>query len=347
MTKEILEQILQLSKEKQIPEKQACIEILGKEIQLSYYKKKFGIELNSTGNAEFTARRERKYKINDTFFFNINEINSYYAGFIAADGNINKDHPNLTISLSEKDGAFLEKFIEYLESDYPIRNYNSNGFPISSLIITSQQICSNLKENFNIVPDKSLIYVPPMLEQPYLDCFIMGLIDGDGTIGFSARKTCKDSLYITLIGTKDSCNLVKARFEEILGKSTSSLHQVEKNKNSFTYRISDRNARIIFMYFYEKYNYLPTLTRKWSKEIYEYCKSWKKSSAPSRQKGVNIFDLQGNLVKTCKTLKEAEEFTGTASSTISKLCKESTNMHQSNGYMFGRDIESMKPYRET
>ena len=35
MTKEILEQILQLSKEKQIPEKQACIEILGKEIQLS------------------------------------------------------------------------------------------------------------------------------------------------------------------------------------------------------------------------------------------------------------------------------------------------------------------------
>ena len=45
-------------------------------------------------------------------------------------------------------------------------------------------------------------------------------------------------------------------------------------------------------------------------------------------------------------LKEAEEFSGTASSTISKLCKENTNMHQSNGYMFGRDIEIMKPYRE-
>ena len=346
MTKEILEQILQLSKEKQIPEKQACIEILGKEIQLSYYKKKVGIELHSTGKAEFTARRERIYKIDDNYFSNISEVNSYYAGFIAADGNINKNNSNLTITLSEKDKIFLEEFVKNLKSDYPIRHYDSNGFPVSSLIITSQQICSDLKEYFNVVPDKSLIYVPPVLEQPYLDCFIMGLIDGDGTIGFSARKTCKDSLYITLIGTKDSCNLVKNRFEEILGKTTASLHQVDKNKNSYTYRISDKNARMVFLYFYEKYNYLPTLDRKWSQEIYEYCKSWKKSSVPSRQKGVNIFDLQGNLVKICKTLKEAEEFSGTASSTISKLCKENTNMHQSNGYMFGRGIESMKPYKE-
>lgn len=346
MTKEILEQILQLSKERQIPEKQACIEVFGKEVQLSYYKKKFGIELNSTGNAEFTARKERKYRINDNFFSTINEVSSYYAGFIAADGNINKDHPNLTITLSKKDQTFLERFVENLESDYPIRNYDSNGFSVSSLIVTSSQICDDLKEYYNIVPNKSLIYTPPILEQPYLDCFIIGLIDGDGTIGFSARKTCKDSLYITLIGTKDSCNLVKTRFEEILGKSTSSLHQVDKSKNSYTYRISDKNARLVFLYFYEKYNYLPTLSRKWSKEHYEYCKSWKKSSVPSRQKGVNIFDLQGNLVKICKTLKEAEEFSGTASSTISKLCKENTNMHQSNGYMFGRDIEIMKPYRE-
>lgn len=100
------------------------------------------------------------------------------------------------------------------------------------------------------------------------------------------------------------------------------------------------------MYFYERYNSLPTLHRKWSREHYDYCKSWKKSSVPSRQKGVNVFNLKGELIKICKTLKEAEEFTGTASSTISKLCKESTNMHQSNGYMFGRDIEFMKPYKE-
>lgn len=32
MTKEVLEQILQLSKEKQIPEKQACLELMGKKV---------------------------------------------------------------------------------------------------------------------------------------------------------------------------------------------------------------------------------------------------------------------------------------------------------------------------
>lgn len=280
MTKEILEQILQLSKEKQIPEKEACLEVLGKYINLSKYKHKFGIEVNPPGKAEFTARRKRMYKIDDNYFSNINEVNSYYAGFIAADGNINKDCTNLTIILAKKDEIVLEKFIKNLKSDYHIRHYSSNGFPTSNLVITSRQICSNLKEYFNIIPNKSLIYVPPMLKQPYLDCFIIGLIDGDGTIGFSSRKICKDSLYITLVGTKDSCELVKNRFEEILGKTTASLHQVVKNKNSYTYRISDRNARIVFLYFYEKYNYLPTLNRKWSQEIYEYCKSWKKIFSP-------------------------------------------------------------------
>ena len=346
MTEEILKQILQLSKDKHISEKQACIQILGKEVQLSYYKKKFGIELNPTGKATFTARRSRGYDVDDSFFSSITEINSYYAGFIAADGNINKDRPNLTISLAEKDREFLEEFLVNLNSNYPIRSYQSNGFPVSSLIITSRQICDDLNEHFNITPGKSLTYIPPILGQPYLDCFIIGLIDGDGTIGFSSRKTCKDSLYISFVGTKGSCSLVKRRFEEILGKETSNLFQRDSSKNYYSYRISDRNARIIFMYFYEKYNYLPMLHRKWSIEYYNYSKNWKKSSAPSRQKGVNIFNLKGELVKVCKTLKEAEEFTGTASSTISKLCKQNTNMHQSNGYMFGRDIEFMKPYKE-
>lgn len=40
------------------------------------------------------------------------------------------------------------------------------------------------------------------------------------------------------------------------------------------------------------------------------------------------------------------ECTGVSSSNISRFCKESTNMHQSNEYMFGRGVELMKPYRE-
>lgn len=345
MKKETLEQILNLSKSKKIPEKQACIEILGKEIQLSYYKKKFDIELNKTGKADFTARRKREYQVDDSYFSNFSAISSYYAGFIAADGNINKDHSNLTITLSSKDEYFLHTFLKNLKSNYPVRNYKSNDFPVSSLIITSEKICSDLNKYYNITPNKSLTYIPPMLEQPYLDCFIMGLIDGDGSIGFSVRKTCKDSLYISFVGTLNSCNLLKKRFEEILQKTTAKLHQRDVSKNFYQYRISDKNARTIFLYFYENYKYLPFLDRKWASSIYDYCKNWKKSEVPSRQKGVNVFNLLGEFVKSCKTLKEAEEFTGTASSTISKICKEDNSKHQSNGYMFSRtETERMDPY---
>ena len=348
MTKEQLLKILRISEEKQIPEKEACLEVLGKYINLSSYKHKFGIEVNPVGKSKFTARVERKFEVNDAYFSTINNENSYYAGFIAADGNIDTKNSKLTIGLSSKDKTFLETFLSNLDSTYTVKDsISKEQYECSTIYITSKQICEDLYSNFNIYPNKSLTLTPPNLENEFLDCFIMGLIDGDGTIGYSARKEgTQPSFYISVVGTKEMMELVKNRFEFILKKETSKLFQRDSSKNFYQYRISDRQARIVFLYFYEKYNYLPTLSRKWSKEHYVYCKFWKKQSAPSRQKGVNIFDLQGNLIKTCKTLKEAEEFTGTASSTISKLCKENTNMHQSNGYMFGRDIEIMKPYRE-
>lgn len=338
MTEEQLLEILRVSKEKQIPEKEACKEIMGKYYTLSYYKKKFGIELNKIGKADFTHRTERIHTINDLFFLELNQINCYYGGFIAADGNIDQSKSKLTIRLAIKDKQFLKKFITNLESDYNVTYSQNKRFENCSVCIYSKQICNDLEKWFNIIPAKSLIYQPPILQDDLEDCFIMGLIDGDGTIGFTKRKKgTQNSLYISFAGTYDSVNLVKTKFDKILGKSTSKLYQKESQKNFWQYRISDKNAREIFQYYYNKYNYLPTLDRKWSKEIYDYCINWKKQGAPSRRKGVYIFDLSGKLVKYCETLVAAEKFTGTAFSTISRLCKINDNKHMSNGYMFSRE----------
>lgn len=346
MTKEQLLQILQLSKEEQIPEKEACLKILGKYVQLSYYKKKFGIELNKIGKALFTHRVERSYKINDDYFSKLTNTNCYYAGFIAADGNIDNSKTRLTIGLSEKDRIFLENFLQDLESDYIIYETEKDGFINNSVTITSANICSDLEKHFNIIPNKSLIYCPPNLTDSFLDCFIIGLIDGDGTIGFSKRKEgTQDSLYISIVGTYDTVNLVKNRFEAILEKETSKLHQRNKNKNFYQYRISDKNARVIFSYFYNNYPTISKLNRKWSKEIYEYCNNWKKKSSPSRQKGVNVFDLQGRLIKKCSTLKEADELTHVTVGRISNLCNLDDSKHQSKGYMFSRNKEIMESYQ--
>ena len=346
MTKEQLLQILQLSKEEQIPEKEACFKIMGKYMKLSYYKNKFGIKVNNVGKAEFTYRVEKIHKVNNNYFSKLTNDNCYYAGFIAADGNIDKTKTKLTITLSNKDKVFLENFLRDLESDYVIYEGEKDGFINSSINIISSTMCSDLERNFNIIPNKSLIYCPPDLNDSFLDCFIMGLIDGDGTIGFSKRKEgTQDSLYISIVGTYDTVNLVKTRFETILEKETSKLHRRDKSKNFYQYRISDKNARLIFSYFYNKYSKVSKLNRKWTKEIQEYCNNWKKKSSPSRQKGVNVFDLQGNLIKKCSTLKEADELTHVTMGRISNLCNLDDSRHQSKGFMFSRIKEHMDPYK--
>lgn len=346
MTEEQLLQILQLSREEQIPEKEACHKIMGKYMKLSYYKNKFGIKVNDIGKAEYTHRIEKTYEVNDDYFSELTNENCYYAGFIAADGNIDQTKTKLTIGLSVKDKNFLEKFSQDLKSNYNIYEREKSGFINNYVIITSNSICYDLERNFNIIPNKSLVYSPPNLKDSFLDCFIMGLIDGDGTIGFSKRKKgTQDSLYISIAGTYDTVTLVKNRFDEILEKKTSRLYQHNKNKNFYQYRISDKNARLIFIYFYTRYSNISKLNRKWSKEIFEYCNNWKKKSVPSRQKGVNIFNLQGKLIKKCATLKEADELTHVTIGRISNLCNLDDSKHQSKGYMFSRDKEIMEPYQ--
>ena len=347
MEKETLLKILELSEKENISEKEACRQITGKYRSVNYEKTKFGIEKWSPGQAPHCGKT-RKYKVNDSYFSAINTFSSYYSGFIAADGNISKDYNKLTIALTRKDRDFLEKFLENLESDYKIYDgISKEQFEYSAIIITSDQIIKDLQDNFNIIPNKSLIYTPPIFEnKEFEDCFVMGLIDGDGTIGYTKRTERDiDSFYISFAGTLESVSLVKNCFERILNKETSNLYQRDTSKNFYQYRISDKSAREVYMYFYEKYNYLPTLSRKWNKDNFEYCKNWKKKLPVSRRKGVRVFNLKGELVGVFSTLKEASEFTGLSQGRISNLCKLNDNRHMGGGYMCSRDNkEKMDPY---
>lgn len=180
-----------------------------------------------------------------------------------ADGNITQDKKYLTISLAQKDRAFLESFVNDTKATYSIKDGNSHGYPISSIHFSSLKLCKDLEINFNIIPNKSLTATPPSLNKiEFIDCFIMGLIDGDGSIGFQKRKNKQPGFYISLAGTKDICEFVKNRFEEILNKSTSNLFQKDKTKNFYSYRISDNNARTIFKFYYENYKNISKLKRK-------------------------------------------------------------------------------------
>ena len=333
--------IIEYSGKHCIPEKEA-ITSLGYNINnLNYYKRKFGIKTHPTGKAPFTARVKRKYSVNDTFFKTPNLLNCYYAGFIAADGNINKERNLLSIGLSAKDENWLKTFQNDIEYNGKIRQViDRNKFKISSLAITSQCICNDLFYNFNVTPRKSLTLQPPKLEEEELiNSFICGYIDGDGTIIKYKNVHHYDTLSVSLIGTLEMCTWIKHNLSKYVGDCGCIARKHELNKNTYTLSYSTKSARTIFEKLYSLD--VPKLKRKWSEDAHRFCKTFEKHNPKGTSKGVYVFNLYGKLLKYCNTLKEAEQFTSVNFCRISALCKQD-NHHESNGYMFSRENKKEK-----
>lgn len=320
-------------------------------------KIKYGIGKNPNSH----HKGKRKYKVNDNFFETPNLINSYYAGFIAADGCIRVTKTGakyLMFGLSIKDKCLLENIKKDLNFEGPITEYPKLTKKFVRLIINSPKICEDLEKNFNITPRKTFTLIPPNINKTSLiDAFICGYIDGDGTICFShdykngkQKKCC-----ISLIGTFDFLTWINNRFKEIY---------TPKNKNSknkkpfisksgfgnkrkddrqiFTISFSDKWARNIILNM-TQYS-IPFLKRKWSDEIINFCKNYKKRRPVCRQKGVNIFNLNGDLITKCSTLEEANNITNVTVGRISALCKQDNSKHMSKGFMFSRTKTEMNPY---
>lgn len=140
------------------------------------------------------------------------------------------------------------------------------------------------------------------------------------------------------------CTWIRKRICEIIGKDVGSITKSKRYKhNTVLLTFSNKNARKIFLYLYGID--VPKLERKWSKDKYDYCINYKKIPPLCLRKGVNIFNLDGKLVKKASSLMEAQEFTGVHFCRISNLCKLNDNHHMSNGYMFSRDNKiQIKPF---
>lgn len=137
-----------------------------------------------------------KLKFNENFFNNSPE-SFYIAGFIAADGSINKN--NLSIQLSSKDSAHLYKIKELLQLEGELQLIPPRKSEINKRIINggetillrcNSSIMINDLKRFNIVPNKSKIYDMPdwLINHSLVNHFMRGYFDGDGSIGFVKTK---------------------------------------------------------------------------------------------------------------------------------------------------------------
>lgn len=125
----------------------------------------------------------------------------YWLGFIAADGSVNEK--SLNIELKDIDENHLIKFNEFMGSNRPIKNrINNMGCHCSKLSIGSLDLVDYLAQ-YNIVPNKSLIFNIPIdkIPEQYRFDFVRGMIDGDGNIQIQSDK----QISLTFCSGNEKC----------------------------------------------------------------------------------------------------------------------------------------------
>ena len=156
------------------------------------------------------------YRRNEEFFSEPNGVNSYWAGFLAADGYVNlRSGKILTIHLHRKDRNHLERFKSLTESTAPIRNCHDK---CSNFNNSSSKWVDDLQANWSITTNKSLTLRPPPTDPSRSEinlAFIVGYIDGDGCWDWQVSKSQNwDYLRLQIEGTLEMLEWIQAVFPE-------------------------------------------------------------------------------------------------------------------------------------
>lgn len=130
----------------------------------------------------------RKYFVNEEYFYNDNSDVWYLAGFIAADGNIAKYSNSLDIQLAQKDVILLQTIKEKLNYTGEVKIFTTqHGDDKCRLTITNKKLVQSL-ERFNITKNKTFIYQMPQIPDKYIGDFLRGYFDGDGWISTNGNQ---------------------------------------------------------------------------------------------------------------------------------------------------------------
>lgn len=178
--------------------------------------------------------RPRKHTMLDTALDIQTEEVAYWIGFLAADGNVLENR--IQIMLAEKDIKILSRFKQFLQCDYDILRtkvkYQGGFKPACYIAVRSSHMVDTLA-NYGIVERKSYKDIDFMskIQPEYRTAFLMGMIDGDGsisdgripiisiatnrltadsiskyllTLGINSSISTRESLYIMSI-SRDNC----------------------------------------------------------------------------------------------------------------------------------------------
>ena len=148
-----------------------------------------------------------------------------------------------------------------MNTDSPVRTFDRKSFnkiqTYCQIDIFSKKIKTDLYNNFGLHTKKTFTFVPSHSMSEYQSmCFIIGLIDGDGSV----CKTKNEKKSITLLGNFEVLKWSKDKISKIVDVSGIS---ILKKKNIYSFTITGN--RCDFLRNFVQKNNLPILKRKWSK----------------------------------------------------------------------------------
>lgn len=231
---------------------------------------------------------EHKWTKNESFWEIPNPINCYYAGFSAADASIQKYTNGIghiyRLEIHERDVSVLEDLKSKCSYNGPIfrsERTTATGkktIHVRLCINSATQWAEDLKKNFGIGERKTFRLCPPNINNDYLEwCYLIGLIDGDGTISFTANKStitikiysCSFAILEWAKRLIDSKGFVGLKEKEVNIKNI-------KNSRCYTYGLCGYKAIQLFE-FLKTFDLLK-LHRKWNNpEILSIIENYKKA----------------------------------------------------------------------
>lgn len=166
----------------------------------------------------------RKYTCNKTFWDIPNEINSYWAGFAAADGHVHSEGKTentycFILLLQRRDKEHVNLLAKTVSYNGPVKDGSAylkkydKHYPNTMLRIHQKEWRAGLEKNFSIFPRKTWNLPVPNLSGHLLDCYLAGFMDGDGSY-----VICKNMDKIILSAT---------------GATTDILQELNKMSNRF------------------------------------------------------------------------------------------------------------------
>lgn len=208
-------------------------------------------------------RSSSRLTYNKELFNTITPISCYYAGYTAADGHISVPGNNVQYDVATSDRVILEDFKQNVDYTGTIKDRIvscGNGTPCYASrlrFFAADKWRKGLEDNFNVTSNKSTLLLPPVTSSVYLDfCYIVGFIDGDGSLYHKYPA-------IKIVGGLEILMWIRNIFDINFPGNKIKIFKPADSNNILTYQVSGKRALKIIHHF--KSLPIPKLDRKWNK----------------------------------------------------------------------------------